>query len=54
MRAAWELGARLPEIGTLLEAGILDAPKARLIAEIFAGPVGRERRPGRGPASSPS
>ncbi len=35
MRAAWELGARLPEIGTLLETGILDAPKARLIAEIF-------------------
>jgi hypothetical protein len=36
MRAAWELGARLPEIGTLLEQGIVDAPKARLIAEVFA------------------
>ena len=36
MRAAWELGARLPEIGTLLETGVLDAPKARLVAEVFA------------------
>jgi Domain of unknown function (DUF222) len=36
MRAAWELGARLPEINTLLETGILDAPKARVIAEVFA------------------
>ena len=35
MRAAWELGARLPEIGALLEAGVIDAPKARLIAEVF-------------------
>ncbi len=35
MRAAWELGARLPEIGALLEAGVLDAPKARLVAEVF-------------------
>jgi hypothetical protein len=35
MRAGWELGARLPEIGALLEAGVLDAPKARLIAEVF-------------------
>ncbi len=35
MRSAWELGARLPEIGALLETGVLDAPKARLIAEIF-------------------
>jgi hypothetical protein len=29
-----ELGARLPEIGALLEAGVLDAPKARLIGEV--------------------
>jgi len=36
MRAAWELGARLPEIGALLEAGIIDAPKARVVAEVFA------------------
>jgi hypothetical protein len=36
MRAAWELGARLPEIGALLETGVLDAPKARLITEVFA------------------
>ena len=36
MRAAWELGARLPEIGALLEAGVIDAGKARLIAEVFA------------------
>ena len=36
MRAAWELGARLPEIDTLLETGVLDAPKARLVAEVFA------------------
>ena len=35
MRSAWELGARLPEINTLLETGVLDAPKARLIAEVF-------------------
>ncbi len=35
MRAAWELGARLPEISTLLETGVLDAGKARLIAEVF-------------------
>jgi hypothetical protein len=35
MRSAWELGARLPEIGMLLETGVLDAPKARLIAEVF-------------------
>jgi hypothetical protein len=35
MRSAWELGARLPEIGALLESGVLDAPKARLIAEVF-------------------
>ena len=35
MRSAWELGARLPEINTLLETGVIDAPKARLIAEIF-------------------
>jgi hypothetical protein len=36
MRAAWELDARLPEIGALLHNGTIDAPKARLIAEIFA------------------
>ena len=35
MRAAWELGARLPEIGTLLETGVIDAAKARLIIETF-------------------
>jgi hypothetical protein len=35
MRSAWELGARLPEIGALLETGVLDAPKARLIVEVF-------------------
>jgi hypothetical protein len=35
MRSAWELGARLPEIGALLETGVLDAPRARLIAEVF-------------------
>ena len=35
MRTAWELGARLPEIGALLQTGVIDAPKARLIAEIF-------------------
>ena len=36
MRAAWELGARLPEISALLQTGVIDAPKARLVAEIFA------------------
>ena len=30
-----ELGARLPEIGALLQAGVIDAGKARLITEIF-------------------
>ena len=35
IRSAWELGAHLPEINTLLETGVIDAPKARLIAEIF-------------------
>ena len=36
MRAAWELGARLPEIHALLENGTIDVAKARLIAEVFA------------------
>jgi hypothetical protein len=36
MRSAWELGARLPEIGALLQVGVIDSPKARLIAEVFA------------------
>jgi Domain of unknown function (DUF222) len=35
MRSAWELGARLPEIGALLEAGVIDSSKARLVAEVF-------------------
>ena len=35
MRAAWELGARLPGIAALLEDGTLDSPRARLIAEVF-------------------
>ncbi|MCW2941675.1 MAG: endonuclease, partial [Actinomycetia bacterium] len=35
MRAAWELGARLPETAALLQTGIIDAGKARLITEIF-------------------
>ena len=35
MRAAWELGARLPEIGALLQSGVINAGKARLITEIF-------------------
>jgi hypothetical protein len=35
MRAAWELGARLPEIAALLQTGIIDAGKARLVTEIF-------------------
>ena len=36
MRAAWELGARLPGVDLLLRDGTLDLPKARLITEIFA------------------
>ena len=32
---AWELQARLPHIGALLDAGILTLPKARAIAETF-------------------
>jgi Domain of unknown function (DUF222) len=37
MRAAWELGARLPGTALLLKDGILDLPRARLITEVFGG-----------------
>jgi hypothetical protein len=36
MRAAWELGARLPEINALLETSVIDLAKARMITEVFA------------------
>jgi Domain of unknown function (DUF222) len=35
MRAAWELGARLPGVELLLRDGTLDVPRARLVAEVF-------------------
>jgi len=35
LRAAWELGARLPGVDLLLAAGTLDLPRARLVAEVF-------------------
>jgi len=35
MRAAWELGARLPDVDRLLKDGTLDLPRARMIAEVF-------------------
>ena len=35
MRAAWELGARLPGVEALLRDGTLDLPRARLVAEVF-------------------
>ena len=36
MRAAWELGARLPGVELLLKDGTLDVARARLITEVFA------------------
>src|SRR5579863_6552407 len=35
LRAAWELGARLPGVAGLLQDGTLDLPRARLVAEVF-------------------